>query len=236
MLVFNNTQVINARLNGHKASGGKVEVLIERVLDNHQALAHLRSSRAPRPGTRLQLANAAIEVEVLARQEALFLLQFNSPILPLLQQHGSTPLPPYISRSADLRDARRYQTVYARQPGAVAAPTAGLHFDDAMLAQLDGLGLRLAFITLHVGAGTFQPVRVQQIDEHVMHAERYVISQETLELIHTTRSQGGRIIAIGTTSARALESAAHVLEQRQLQGLPAHTAIDTDTRLFITPG
>ncbi|WP_322998568.1 tRNA preQ1(34) S-adenosylmethionine ribosyltransferase-isomerase QueA [Castellaniella sp.] len=228
LLVFNNTRVIKARLKGHKDSGGQVEVLVERILDPHHALAHVRASKSPRPGTRLLLADGAFEAEVLGRQDELFELAFPTPILDLLDQHGSVPLPPYITHAADDDDESRYQTVYAQQPGAIAAPTAGLHFDQAMLDRLRDQGIAQAFVTLHVGAGTFQPVRVTHIRDHVMHAERYVVPQETLQQIRDTHARGGRVIAVGTTSVRSLEAAA-----REGDGL--HTT-EGDTRLFITPG
>ncbi|MGB6241554.1 MAG: tRNA preQ1(34) S-adenosylmethionine ribosyltransferase-isomerase QueA [Castellaniella sp.] len=228
LLVFNNTRVIKARLRGHKASGGQVEVLVERILAPQRALAHVRASKSPRPGTRLMLADGAVEAEVLGRQDELFELAFPAPVLDLLESHGNVPLPPYITHAADDDDESRYQTVYAEQPGAVAAPTAGLHFDQAMLDRLRQQGIDQAFVTLHVGAGTFQPVRVTHIRDHVMHAERYVVPAETLAKIHATRARGGRVIAVGTTSVRSLEAAAQ-------DGDGIHTT-EGDTRIFITPG
>lgn len=236
LLIFNDTRVIRARLTGHKASGGKLEVLIERLLEGNAALAHVRSSRAPRPGTTVLLADGAIEAVIAGRQDALFRLQFDQPILPLLDQYGATPLPPYINRTADSHDGQRYQTVYAQRPGAVAAPTAGLHFDEPMLTHLDQLGVQRAFVTLHVGAGTFQPVRADRIEDHVMHAEWYCVPQSTLEQIQTVRQQGGRIVAVGTTSARALESAAAQWEGQSAGDLSWRSNIEGDTQLFITPG
>lgn len=221
LLVFNDTRVIKARMTGHKKSGGKVEVLVERITAPRAALAHVRSSKAPRPGTRLHLAGDVV-VTVTGREGELFQLDFEDPVLDVLEQHGATPLPPYISHAADTDDIQRYQTVYAQHPGAVAAPTAGLHFDTDMLTRLDQAGIKRAFVTLHVGAGTFQPVRVSRISDHVMHSERFTVPAETRRLVQTTRQTGGRVIAIGTTSARALESAAAGLSE--------------DTRLFITPG
>ncbi len=229
LLVFNDTRVIKARLFGHKASGGKVEVLIERVTDTFTALAHIRASKPPPAGTTMRLAEA-LDVTVLGRDNDLFILKFNDPVLELLEQHGTIPLPPYITHLQDAQDLQRYQTVYARAPGAVAAPTAGLHFDDAMLARLEQMGIRQAFVTLHVGAGTFQPVRVQQLSDHVMHAEWYDVPADTVTAIEQARALGGRVIAVGTTSVRALESAAQALRPGPLQ---AHGG---STQLFITPG
>ncbi len=228
LLVFNDTRVIKARLRGRKDSGGQVEVLVERITEPRRALAHVRASKSPRPGTRLSLADGAFEAEVLGRQDELFELAFPDPVLALLERHGSVPLPPYITHGADGEDETRYQTVYADKPGAVAAPTAGLHFDQAMLDRLETQGVERAFVTLHVGAGTFQPVRVARISEHVMHAERYAVPAETLRRIHATRARGGRVIAVGTTSVRSLEAAARDGDGEQ--------ACEGDTRLFITPG
>jgi len=228
LLVFNDTRVIKARLRGHKASGGQVEVLVERILEPHRALAHVRASKSPRAGTRLLLGEPGFQVEVLGRQEELFDLRFPESVLTLLDRHGSVPLPPYITHAADARDETRYQTVYAQKPGAVAAPTAGLHFDQAMLDRLQARGIGRAFVTLHVGAGTFQPVRVTRIREHIMHAERYGVPADTLRQVRDTRAHGGRVIAVGTTSVRALEAAAQ-------DGTPDQ-ACEGDTRLFITPG
>lgn len=228
LLVFNDTRVIKARLRGRKDSGGQVEVLVERITDPHRALAHVRASKSPRAGTRLVLADGALTIEVLGRQDELFELAFPEPVLTLLERHGSVPLPPYITHGADSDDESRYQTVYADKPGAVAAPTAGLHFDQAMFERLDALGVQRAFVTLHVGAGTFQPVRVAHIADHVMHAERYQVPAETLHRIRETRARGGRVIAVGTTSVRSLEAAAR-------EGDGEHDC-EGDTRLFITPG
>jgi len=232
LLVFNDTRVIKARLTGHKETGGKVEVLAERVVSEHTALAHVRSSKAPRAGAVLILAGD-VRATVTGRDGELFVLQFEQAVTDVLDRHGATPLPPYITHVPDQMDEQRYQTVYARQPGAVAAPTAGLHFDAAMLDRLEQAGIASARVTLHVGAGTFQPVRVQRLSDHVMHAERYCVPAETVMRIRTTRQAGGRVIAIGTTSARALESAAAQLESRDHD---AGDDITGDTRLFITPG
>lgn len=227
LLVFNDTRVIKARLTGHKESGGKVEILIERVTNGCRALAHVKASKSPKAQSTVIVAGV-LPVKVLGRQGELFELEFPAEVMGLLEQYGATPLPPYITHVAGQNDQERYQTVYAREPGAVAAPTAGLHFDRTMLAVLADRGITQTFVTLHVGAGTFQPVRVQNLDEHVMHNERYTVSKETLELVHTTRHNGGRVIAVGTTSVRALESAAQQAGQAG--------AIQGDTRLFITPG
>lgn len=228
LLVFNDTRVMQARLLGHKATGGKVEVLIERITATDQALAHVRSSKSPGAGTALRLADA-VDVTVLGRADDLFILKFNAPVLDVLEQYGALPLPPYITHQPDEQDMQRYQTVYAREPGAVAAPTAGLHFDEAMFEQLAQLGIEKTFVTLHVGAGTFQPVRDGDLANHVMHSEWYTVPQSTVQAIARARAAGGRIIAVGTTSVRALESAAKLdpTLSRPQSG---------DTRLFITPG
>jgi S-adenosylmethionine:tRNA ribosyltransferase-isomerase len=225
---MNDTRVIKARLRGRKESGGQVEVLIERVLDHDRALAQVRASKTPRAGSRLLLAAGAIAV-VVGRAADFFELRFiDCPdVFALLERAGSVPLPPYITHAADAGDDARYQTVYAQKPGAVAAPTAGLHFDEAMLATLLARGVRLAWITLHVGAGTFQPVRVDNLAEHSMHAEWFDLPQITVDAIAATRTAGGKIIAVGTTTLRALESAAAAGE------LWAQSA---ETRLFILPG
>lgn len=228
LLVLNDARVLKARLHGVKESGGKIEVLIERILDEHHALAQVRASHAPKPGSRLLLADH-LPVTVLGREREFFRLRFDSieNVSALLEQYGQLPLPPYITHAANTEDEERYQTVYACQPGSVAAPTAGLHFDDAMLAALRAQGTQLAYLTLHVGAGTFQPVRVDNVRDHVMHSERYVIPQATVDAISQARARGGRIIAVGTTSLRALESAA---QQNQLR------AGEGETSIFITPG
>lgn len=228
VLVFNDTRVIKARLFGEKASGGKVEVLIERVLGAHEALAMVRASKPPRAGSMLKLA-AAFTARVLVREGEFYRLEFCAPesVLELLERYGQMPLPPYIERAVQGEDESRYQTVYAREPGAVAAPTAGLHFDEAMLARLRERGNRLVFLTLHVGAGTFLPVRSATIEQHRMHLERYTIPAETVADIEAARAAGGRVVAVGTTSLRALEAAAGD------GGLKAGSA---QTDLFITPG
>jgi len=233
LLVFNNTRVIKARLFGQKESGGKVEVLVERITSSHCALAHIRSSRSPLQASRLRLADA-FDVTVTGREHNLFILEFDRPVLELLERYGSTPLPPYIEHTPDEQDIERYQTVYAKTPGAVAAPTAGLHFDDTLLGRLKAKGIEQAFVTLHVGAGTFAPVKVEKLDEHIMHAEWYEVPIETAEAITHAKRKGGRVIAVGTTSVRALESAAKA--QAIAEGHQALTAHSGDTRLFITPG
>ncbi len=228
LLVFNDTRVIQARLFGQKATGGKVEVLIERVTALNEALAHIKASKSPGPGSALRLADA-VDVTVLGRADDLFILKFDAPVLDILEQHGTVPLPPYIQHQPDAQDLQRYQTVYARAPGAVAAPTAGLHFDQAMFEQLEQLGVQRAFVTLHVGAGTFQPVRDGDLAKHVMHAEWYTVPDSTIQAIARARALGGRVIAVGTTSVRALESVAKLD--------PAMTQSQSgDTRLFIQPG
>ncbi|MBI5431126.1 MAG: tRNA preQ1(34) S-adenosylmethionine ribosyltransferase-isomerase QueA [Nitrosomonadales bacterium] len=228
VLVLNDTRVIKARLFGEKASGGKIEVLVERVLNEHEVLAQVRASKTPRAGSMLYLAGA-IPVEVLGRAGEFFRLRFpaNENVLDLLERYGQLPLPPYITHAANEEDAQRYQTVFAREPGAVAAPTAGLHFDDAMLQALRDKGVRIAYVTLHVGAGTFQPVRAKHVREHTMHSECYGIPQATVDALTQARSAGGRVIAVGTTSLRALESAA---------ASGGVAACESETDIFITPG
>lgn len=229
LLIFNDTRVIKARLYGTKATGGKVEVLVERVLNDHEALAHVRASKTPKPGGRILIADE-ISMTVIERHDELFLLRLDTnaiSVMELLERYGSLPLPPYIQHAADNTDEERYQTVYARTPGAIAAPTAGLHFDAAMLALLEKLDIRIAYVTLHVGAGTFQPVRTEDVTQHKMHSELYTVPQETVALIHATRKQGGNVTAVGTTVLRALESAAVSGELRAGQG---------ETDIFITPG
>lgn len=228
LLVFNDTRVIKARLFGQKDSGGKVEVLIERITDSHRALAHIKASKPPKAGARLRLADA-FEVQVTGRINDLFELAFDEPVLELLDRHGHVPLPPYIAHADEAGDEQRYQTVYAKHPGAVAAPTAGLHFDEALLQRLTDKGVSQAFVTLHVGAGTFQPVRNNDLSKHHMHSEWYSISQDTVDAVAKAKKRGGRVIAVGTTSVRALESACHE-NQGKL------TATSRDTELFIMPG
>ncbi len=229
LLVFNDTRVIPARLLGVKASGGKVEVVIERVVDRHNALAHVRASKSPKSGSRLRL-EGGVDVEVTGRQADLFELRFldQRPLFEILEQVGHMPLPPYISRDDELADRERYQTVFANSPGAVAAPTAGLHFDQAMLDKLTEKGIEKAFVTLHVGAGTFQPVRVENVADHKMHAEYVEVSEQVCDQISATRIRGGRVVAVGTTALRSLEGAAVANN-----GLAAFSG---ETSIFITPG
>ncbi len=230
LLVFNDTRVLKARFFGVKESGGKVEVLVERVLANtheqHTVLAQVRASKSPPAGTRIRLADC-FEVIVGERVGEFYTLQFPADVFELIEAHGRLPLPPYITHDADDFDEQRYQTVYSKVPGAVAAPTAGLHFDEALLARCLAKGVRFAYVTLHVGAGTFQPVRAEKLADHQMHSEWYTIAQETVDAVHATRACGKNVVAVGTTSMRALESAS------QSGVLQAGSA---DTRLFITPG
>lgn len=234
LLVFNDTKVLKARFHGHKASGGKIEVLIERLTGPRTALAQIRASKSPIEGTTIRLADA-FDVTIGPRVEPFFTLEFPDDCLTLIEQYGRLPLPPYITHDADATDETRYQTVYAANPGAVAAPTAGLHFDDALLAKLDALGVRRATLTLHVGAGTFQPVRTEQLADHKMHTEWYDIPASLVETIAATRAAGGRVIAVGTTSMRALEAASRDAIRA---GAPAGTlrAGSAETDIFITPG
>ncbi len=218
LMVFNNTRVIPARVYGRKASGGKIEVLVERVLDERRFLAHVRASKAPKPGAALFLGdNGQIPAEMVARHDALFEIQLNGDkgVVDTLNDIGHMPLPPYIDRPDEDSDKERYQTVYNQKPGAVAAPTAGLHFDDGIMAALKNKGVNIAFVTLHVGAGTFQPVRVDNIEEHTMHAEYAEVPQEVVDAVNQARAQGKRVIAVGTTSVRSLESAAQAAKQKR---------------------
>ena len=229
LLVSNDTRVIKARLHGAKASGGAVEALVERVLPDHEVLMHLRASKSPKAGSTVRFADA-FDAEVLGRagpHEALFRLRFPSDPLALLERHGHVPLPPYITHTDSAEDERRYQTVFAAKPGAVAAPTAALHFDAPLLAQLREAGIGSANVTLHVGAGTFQPVRSENLAEHAMHSEWFDVPADTVAAIERARAAGGRIVAVGTTTLRALESAARggVLQ-----------AGSRETDIFITPG
>lgn len=228
-LVLNNTRVIPARLHGKKASGGQIEVLVERITEADRMLAKVRASKSPKLGSMLELAG--VNVTVLGRERDLFDLRWHLPdgvsLDALLERDGQMPLPPYITRDVSDADITRYQTVYAEQPGAVAAPTAGLHFDQSVFDELKDAGITHSFVTLHVGAGTFQPVRSDNIKEHVMHAERVSVDQDTVDTIARVKREDGRVIAIGTTSVRALESAS---ASGTLQ------AYSGDTRLFLTPG
>ena len=231
LLVFNDTRVIPARLHGHKASGGKVEMLLERPLDSHRGLAHIRSSKSPKPGTEL-IFEGDIHAVVEGRRDALFELRFlgDTPMIALLEKHGHMPLPPYITRDDELSDRERYQTVYARRDGAVAAPTAGLHFDQPLLDALAEKGVNSAFVTLHVGAGTFQPVRVDNILEHHMHSEWIEVSEAACQQVRDTQAAGKRVIAVGTTSVRCLESACLKSSDDQI------APYSGDTDIFIYPG
>jgi S-adenosylmethionine:tRNA ribosyltransferase-isomerase len=231
LLVFNDTRVIPARLHGQKASGGKVEMLLERPLDAHRGLAHLRSSKSPKPGTEL-IFEGDIHAVVEGRRDALFELRFlgETPMIALLEKHGHMPLPPYITREDELSDRERYQTVYARRDGAVAAPTAGLHFDQPLLDALAEKGIQSAFVTLHVGAGTFQPVRVDDIREHHMHSEWVDVSEATCQQVRDAQAAGKRVIAVGTTSVRCLESACAQTADGSIAPLTG------DTDIFIYPG
>jgi S-adenosylmethionine:tRNA ribosyltransferase-isomerase len=226
LMVFNDTRVIPARLFGQKASGGKVEVLVERVLDRQRVLAHVRSSKSPKPGSIIHIEGGG-QATMLARHDALFELEFSEEVLPLLDRVGHMPLPPYIDRPDESADRERYQTVYAQRAGAVAAPTAGLHFDANMLEALHDKGVERAFVTLHVGAGTFQPVRVERIEEHHMHREWLEVSQAVVDAVAACRARGGRVIAVGTTSVRSLESAAREGVLKPFSG---------ETDIFLYPG
>ncbi|ACZ75887.1 S-adenosylmethionine/tRNA-ribosyltransferase-isomerase [Dickeya parazeae Ech586] len=233
LLVFNNTRVIPARLFGRKASGGKLEVLVERMLDDKRVLAHVRASKAPKPGTVLLLGeDESVKATMLARHDALFEIQFDDTrdVLTILNDIGHMPLPPYIDRPDEAADRELYQTVYSQRPGAVAAPTAGLHFDEPLLAALKEKGVEMAFVTLHVGAGTFQPVRVESIEDHVMHAEYAEVPQTVVDAVLACKARGNRVIAVGTTSVRSLESAAQASAEAVI------APFFGDTRIFIYPG
>ncbi|MGD8796672.1 MAG: tRNA preQ1(34) S-adenosylmethionine ribosyltransferase-isomerase QueA [Thiohalophilus sp.] len=232
LLVLNDTRVIPARLFGQKESGGRVEVLVERLLTGHELLAHVRASKSPKPGTALILS-PTVRASMLGREGELFHLRITDEsnpgraLLAILEELGHMPLPPYIRRTDESADRERYQTVFAERPGAVAAPTAGLHFDQAMLEQLVEQGIEISRITLHVGAGTFQPVRVENIQEHHMHAEWIEVNETVCRQVKETRERGGRVIAVGTTSVRSLESAAREGRLQPFSG---------DTDIFIYPG
>ncbi|MCJ8320391.1 MAG: tRNA preQ1(34) S-adenosylmethionine ribosyltransferase-isomerase QueA [Colwellia sp.] len=233
LLVFNNTRVIPARMFGQKETGGKLEVLVERLIDEHSVLAHIRASKSPKVGTQI-LLEGKVQATMVARHDTLFELKIHGEqsVLEVLDDIGHMPLPPYIDRPDEDSDRERYQTVYNEKPGAVAAPTAGLHFDDAMLATLKNKGVEFAFVTLHVGAGTFQPVKVDEIADHIMHSEYVEVSEEVVEKITATKKNGGRIIAVGTTSVRSLESAAKKAQNNGTELAPFYG----DTDIFITPG
>ncbi len=233
LLVFNNTRVIKARLYGHKQSGGAVEALVERVLPNREVWAHMRSSKSPKPGSVVRFADA-FDAEVLGRcgpDNGMFHLRLSGEPLELLEQHGHVPLPPYITHADEEDDVRRYQTVFAAHPGAVAAPTAALHFDEALLQALKDQGVNTAAVTLHVGAGTFQPVRTDNLAEHKMHSEWFDVPAETVKAIQATKAAGGRVVSVGTTTLRALESAALNAPADQILNVGSR-----DTDIFITPG
>lgn len=231
LLIFNNTRVIPARLFGRKASGGKVEVMLERVLSDNNALAHIRASKSPKQGTMLEMEGGLL-IEVLGRQDDLFKISFvaDDNVFELLEKHGHMPLPPYIDRPDEDSDKERYQTVYNERPGAVAAPTAGLHFDQDMLDAIAKKGVKTAFVTLHVGAGTFQPVRVENIEDHQMHAEYAEVNDEAVAQVLATKAAGKRVIAVGTTSVRSIESAAHQQDNALI------ASFLSDTSIFIYPG
>lgn len=228
LLVFNNTRVIPARIFGRKASGGKLEVLVERIVSSQRLLAHIRASKSPKPGSSIILADT-VQVQVEGRQGELFELYFadSESVIEVLEAFGRLPLPPYIDREVDEADMERYQTVYATKQGAVAAPTAGLHFDDVMMQRLKQDGIETAFVTLHVGAGTFQPVRADDIRDHTMHSEYLEVSDEVVAQVRACKARGGRVVAIGTTSVRSLESAARGGELVAFSG---------ETDIYIYPG
>ncbi|KAA8726236.1 MAG: tRNA preQ1(34) S-adenosylmethionine ribosyltransferase-isomerase QueA [Ewingella americana] len=233
LLVFNNTRVIPARVFGRKVSGGKIEVLVERVLDSKRILAHVRASKSPKPGAELLLGdNENIKATMVARHDTLFELEFNEDrdVFTLLEEIGHMPLPPYIDRPDEDADRELYQTVYSERLGAVAAPTAGLHFDQPLMDALKEKGVEFAFVTLHVGAGTFQPVRVDTIEDHVMHAEYAEVPQEVVDAVLACKARGKRVIAVGTTSVRSLESAAKAAEDALI------APFFGDTKIFIYPG
>ena len=226
LLVLNDTRVIRARLQGRKATGGKIEILIERILENNEVLAQVRASKSPGAGMALTLAGN-VSAEVLGREDDLFRIGFPTDVLTYLDAHGEVPLPPYLERGEEAGDEDRYQTVYASEAGAVAAPTAGLHFDEAMLDELADKGVRHAFVTLHVGAGTFQPLRHERVDDNRLHKERLTVCKETVNAVRETRATGGRVVAVGTTSVRSLEAASASGEIEVLDG---------ETDLFIRSG
>ncbi|MDH2268409.1 tRNA preQ1(34) S-adenosylmethionine ribosyltransferase-isomerase QueA [Serratia marcescens] len=233
LLVFNNTRVIPARMFGRKVSGGKIEVLVERVLDDHRVLAHVRASKAPKPGAELLLGDdESIAATMVARHETLFELRFNDErdVFTILNAAGHMPLPPYIARPDEDADRELYQTVYSEKPGAVAAPPAGRHFDEPLLAALRAKGVEMAFVTLHVGAGTFQPVRVETIEDHVMHAEYAEVPQDVVDAVLACKARGKRVVAVGTTSVRSLESAAAASKEALI------APFFGDTSIFIYPG
>ena len=233
LLVFNNTRVIPARVFGRKASGGKIEVLVERMLDEKRVLAHVRASKAPKPGSELLLGdNEDVRATMVARHDALFEIVFDDDraVLEILNSVGHMPLPPYIDRPDEEADRELYQTVYSARPGAVAAPTAGLHFDEPLLEALKEKGIEMAFVTLHVGAGTFQPVRVETIEDHTMHSEYAEVPQDVVDAVLACKARGNRVVAVGTTSVRSLESAAQASREALI------APFFDDTQIFIYPG
>lgn len=237
LLVFNNTRVIPARIYGQKASGGKIEILVERIIADNRILAHVRSSKSPKAGAELLLGEeGTIPATMVARHDALFEIEFTDgrDVLTILNDIGHIPLPPYIERPDEEIDRELYQTVYSKRPGAVAAPTAGLHFDDPMLARLKEKGVEFAFVTLHVGAGTFQPVRVDVIEKHTMHSEYAEVPQEVVDAVLACKKRGNRVVAVGTTSVRSLESAAK--EAQRLGSDEIIVPFFGDTQIFIYPG
>jgi S-adenosylmethionine:tRNA ribosyltransferase-isomerase len=249
LLVFNDTRVVPARVSGVKDSGGKIEILLERALTENTALVHARASKGLRPQASVSLPGGHT-ARMLDRQGDLFRLEFSCAVLPFFEEYGQTPLPPYIARAPESADRERYQTVYARERGAIAAPTAGLHFDAGIFAALESRGIRHAFITLHVGAGTFQPLRVEDIDRHEMHGEYLTVPQAACDAINAARAAGGRVIAVGTTVVRSLEAAAHQGETAEQPGFATDSAMHSmspvpgallrpfagETRIFIKPG
>ena len=226
LLVFNDTRVIPARLHGHKRSGGRIELLVERIEEEHAALAHIKASKSPKPGTSL-LFDHGLEAVVKDRSGSLFALEFSEPLLPYLETHGEVPLPPYLEREANEADRDRYQTVYAHDPGAVAAPTAGLHFDEALMQETLDAGVEHAYVTLHVGAGTFQSLRHEDVEANRLHSERLVVGRDCADAVTRTRERGGRVVAVGTTAVRSLEAASTDGEIAPFSG---------ETELFIMPG
>jgi len=233
LLVFNNTRVIPARVYGQKASGGKIEMLVERMLDDKRVLAHVRASKAPKPGAELLLGDALdVRATMVARHDTLFEIEFHDSraVLDILDHIGHMPLPPYIDRPDEEADRELYQTVYSAKPGAVAAPTAGLHFDQPLLDALREKGVEIAFVTLHVGAGTFQPVRVESIEDHIMHAEYAEVPQEVVDAVMACKARGNKVVAVGTTSVRSLESAANAAKEALI------APFFDDTQIFIYPG
>lgn len=231
LLVFNNTKVLPARLFGHKETGGKVELLIERLVNANEAITQIRASKSPKAGMKIGV-DADNWLEVIGREGEFYQIRSSENLYDLLERYGHMPLPPYIEREDELLDRERYQTVYAKEPGAVAAPTAGLHFDEALLQKIKELGIETAYVTLHVGAGTFQPVRVNNIADHRMHFERIEVSNIVCEQVNAAKERGGRVIAVGTTSVRCLETAALRAEESGQRMVP----YQGDTSIFIYPG